>query len=112
MKQTIALILLFIVAVNLPELKVLLAGEIDYDPAVAGQVTLYATNWCGYCARTRAFLKKNNIPFTEYDVEASSEAMRQMTAMGGYGVPVIVVGNTVIRGYQPGLLADALNSKQ
>jgi glutaredoxin-like YruB-family protein len=112
MKQAVILILLFAVIVNLPDIRALFAGEIDYDPAISGDVTLYATQWCGYCAKTRAFLKKHNVPYTEYDIESSSEAMRHMSAMNAFGVPVIVVGNTVIRGYQPSALADALDSKK
>lgn len=104
------LILLFVVAVNWPSLSVLLAGDIDYDPEVAGEVTLYATRWCGYCAKTRAFLRRHDIPFTEIDVESSEEGMQALAGMQAYGVPVIVVGDTVIRGYQLAALARALDS--
>ncbi|MDH3646677.1 MAG: glutaredoxin family protein [Gammaproteobacteria bacterium] len=111
MKQAIVLISLFLIAVNWPNLKLLLAGEIDYDPVQSGAVTLYATKWCSYCAKTRAFLNKHDIPYVEIDVEQSTATMRQMTALGAFGVPVIVVGDTVIKGYQPSVLADALDSK-
>lgn len=104
------LLAVFVLAVNWPRLSVLFAGDIDYDPTVAGEVTLYSTTWCGYCSRTRAFLRKHNIPFDEIDVEESSEAMRQIMQMQAYGVPVVVVGDTIIRGYQPAALARALEA--
>jgi glutaredoxin len=70
------------------------------------QVILYSTSWCGYCKKTRELLAKQNIAFTEYDIEKSEEGRRQHAALGGKGVPVIKVGDAVIFGYdKDGLLA-------
>jgi mycoredoxin len=70
------------------------AAEIKHD-----NVILYATTWCGYCKKTRAFLAKNNIQYTEYDVEESEEGRQQHKALGGNGVPVLDIKGTVIHGY-------------
>ena len=61
------------------------------------QVVLYATDWCGYCARTRKYFKDNNIPFTEYDIEKSSEGREQYDQLNGKGVPLLVVNGEVIQ---------------
>ncbi|NNF66008.1 MAG: glutaredoxin family protein [Gammaproteobacteria bacterium] len=112
MKQTIALLALFLLAVNLPSLRVLLAGPIDYDPAHSGEVTLIATQWCGYCAKTREFFRKHDIPYVEVDIEDHPESLQQLAHLGLQGVPVVLVGDKVIRGYQPVALAAALDSKK
>ncbi|MFW5432410.1 MAG: glutaredoxin family protein [Methylophilaceae bacterium] len=70
------------------------AGEIKHN-----NVILYATSWCSYCKKTRAFLAKNNIKYTEYDVEKSEEGRKQHKALGGKGVPVLDIKGTVIYGY-------------
>lgn len=44
---------------------------------------------------------KNNIPFYEYDIEKSSVGHDQYRAVGGRGVPVLLVNQSVIRGYSP-----------
>ncbi len=62
-------------------------------------VILYATAWCGYCKRTRAFFTENNIKFIEYDVEKSEEGQKRFEALGGKGVPVVDIKGTVIYGY-------------
>ncbi|MNR19311.1 putative glutaredoxin [compost metagenome] len=75
---------------------------------VAGQgdIILYATSWCGYCAKTREFLDERGIAFTEHDIEKSAEARHAYQALGGRGVPVLKVNDTVIHGYDPrGILA-------
>lgn len=74
--------------------------------ASQGEVILYATSWCGYCAKTREFLGERGIAYTELDIEKSSEARRAYDALGGRGVPVLNVNGTVIHGYNPqGILA-------
>lgn len=69
-------------------------------PASSGpQVTMYATSWCGYCARARKYFRDNNISFTEYDIEKDARAKRRYDQMGARGVPVILVGNRRMSGF-------------
>lgn len=74
------------------------------------QAVLYATEWCGYCARTREFFNERNIPFREYDIEKSAEGEAQYEKLGGNGVPVIVINNNVIHGFDEGALNNALST--
>ena len=76
----------------------------------AGQpaVVLYATDWCGYCKATREFFASNGINYVEHDIEKSSEALSQHRKLGGNGVPLIVVGDDVIKGYNEATLRQLL----
>lgn len=74
------------------------------------QAVLYATEWCGYCARTRKFFNERNIPFREYDIEKSTEAEAQYKKLGGNGVPVIVIKDKVIHGFDESALNDVLST--
>jgi glutaredoxin len=78
--------------------------------AVAEQpaVTLYATSWCGYCAATREFFETNGIQYTELDVEKTTAGYEGHKKLGGGGIPVIVIGNDVQRGYSEQNLRAAL----
>lgn len=80
--------------------------------ALAGQpaVILYATEWCGYCKKTRAFFADNGIRYVEYDIEKSSEAQGEHRRLGGNGVPLIVVGDEVIKGYSEQALRQSLGA--
>ncbi len=62
-------------------------------------VVLYSTAWCGYCRKARAFLQRNNIPFREVDIEKSEQGNRRYKAMGGRGVPLLVVGKETVQGF-------------
>lgn len=82
-----------------------------FRPAVAvqqGDVVLYATTWCGYCQKTRAFLAEKNIPYVEYDIEKSGEGRHQYNELKGNGVPLLNVKGTVVRGYNPDGIMAAL----
>lgn len=68
-------------------------------------VILYATDWCGYCEKTRQFLDENHIKYTEYDIEKSEQARQQHAALNAKGVPVLDIKGTIIYGY------DIKNSK-
>ncbi len=79
--------------------------------AVSGtvHVVLYATQWCGYCAKARKYFAKNQIRYQELDVETSEQGRIAYQKMGGGGVPIIVVnGSTVIRGFDPEAIEEAL----
>lgn len=65
------------------------------------EVVLYATSWCPYCAKTREFFRMRGIQYTEYDIEHSTAAATGYRRLGGSGVPVVVVGEQVVHGYNP-----------
>ncbi len=62
-------------------------------------VVLYGTEWCGYCAATREFFAQNGIQYTELDIEKSSQGYDEHKRLGGNGVPLVVIGDEVIHGY-------------
>ncbi|GAA3957172.1 glutaredoxin family protein [Allohahella marinimesophila] len=71
-------------------------------PAMAadpGEVILYATSWCSYCAQTRHLLDREGVEYLEYDIETSAEGLEKFKALGGRGVPVLQVDNSVVYGY-------------
>jgi glutaredoxin len=86
--------------------------EVRRAPALAKAsttvpVVLYATSWCGYCAQARAYFAKKGVPYIERDVEKSADAHAEFKRLGGRGVPLIVHGDNVMRGFREQSL-DAL----
>src|SRR5262245_35923090 len=82
-------------------------------PAAAAakpQVKMLATSWCGYCARARAYLNSRGIPFQELDVEKSAQGKQEYRELKGRGVPIILVGNQRMNGYDQGRLENLLRA--
>jgi glutaredoxin len=74
------------------------------NPAQAsghGEVILYATQWCGYCAKTRVLLAEEGIAYREVDIEKSPAGQAEFQALGGRGVPLLDVRGKLIHGYEP-----------
>ena len=75
-----------------------------FAPAPASgktEVVLYATLWCGYCAKTRALLAEEGIAYREVDIEKSASGQAEFKALGGRGVPLLDVRGEIIHGYNP-----------
>ena len=81
----------------------------DYSTA-RNEVILYATEWCGYCQKTRVLFKENNISFVEYDIEKSTIGRREHKRLGGKGVPLLRINGKVIHGYNEKLILASLKS--
>jgi glutaredoxin len=79
----------------------LAAGAAAAQPAAkaAGPVVMYATSWCPYCAKARAYFAKNGIAYVEHDIEKSAAVNAEFKRLGGRGVPLILVGTERISGF-------------
>ena len=82
----------------------------DFAVEHDGKVILYATAWCPYCDKTRKLLRENNIDYFEYDIEKSAEGNRQHKALGGTGIPVLLIKGEVVKGYAPGRIVALAKS--
>lgn len=76
------------------------------------KVTVYSTPTCHYCHLVKDFLNQNHIKFEDFDV-ASDFAKRQemVDKSGQMGVPVIIVGEEIIVGFNQPLLENLLEIK-
>ena len=75
-----------------------------------GRVKMYTTAWCGYCKKARAHLNAKGIPYEDLDVEKSSQARQEFAALKGRGVPVILVGNQRMDGFDAFRMDSMLKS--
>jgi glutaredoxin len=69
--------------------------------ANAKRVVMYTTARCPACVAAKSYLSRRGVPYEERDVERSSEAMKEFRNLGGRGVPLIVVGNERMTGFNP-----------
>ena len=64
------------------------------------RVTVYSTQNCPYCRMAKAFLEKHNVPYESLDLGNDTEAAQKMIELSGQrGVPVIMVDDEVIVGF-------------
>lgn len=77
----------------------------------AHDVTLYTTEWCGWCKKTIAWLDGQGVDYVNKDVENDASAAEEMRELvgGGSGVPVVVIDGEVIRGFDQRRMAKLLD---
>jgi glutaredoxin len=89
---------------------VLLSSSLAF-PAMAQQraeVKMYATSWCPYCAKARAYFARRGITYVEVDIEKSREGRAEYDKLGARGVPVILVGSQRMNGFSEARLSNLL----
>lgn len=62
------------------------------------RIVMLAADWCGYCRKQRGDFERANVRYRVLDVD-TPEGDRAMQALGARGVPVTVIGQNVVRGY-------------
>ena len=72
-------------------------------PRSAG-VTMFSTAWCPHCRRAKAWFAQKGVSYREVDIEASDAGRREFEQYGGRGVPVIIVGERRMRGFDAGAM--------
>jgi glutaredoxin len=75
-------------------------------------VTLYTAPSCGEaCTSGRELLSKRGIPFSERDAQSNAQAQEALKKLvGGLEVPVLVVGESTLKGYAQDTWSSALDS--
>jgi len=79
------------------------------------KVFLYTLSTCGWCKKTKQFLKENNVEYEYLDIDTASseertQAIEEMKARKvRLGFPIIIIGDqTLIIGYKPDKIREAL----
>lgn len=68
------------------------------------KVIVYSTQNCVECDVVKQWLTKEEVPFEVRDVLASPEYQAEVEKFGFLGVPVIVVGDKAVKGFNPDLV--------
>ncbi|MBC8464820.1 MAG: glutaredoxin family protein [Parcubacteria group bacterium] len=73
------------------------------------EVVVYSTPTCAFCHMAKEFFTEKGVEFTEYDV-AADEAKRaeMLEKTGQMGVPVIVIGDEAVVGFDQARIAELL----
>lgn len=63
------------------------------------EVVVYTSDTCGYCHAVKQYLAEKKVQYTEKNISRSPEARRELISMGFMGVPVIMVGDETVVGF-------------
>lgn len=83
---------------------------VDTSKPRASAVTMFSTSWCPHCKRAKAYFAQKGVSYREVDIEASDAGRREFAGYGGSGVPLIIVGEKRMRGFDAGAMDRLLAS--
>lgn len=76
------------------------------------KVIVFSTPTCSFCNAAKRYFRENNIRFTDVDVSRDMNAARDMQRMTGQtGVPVILINNRPVVGFDRQKINQMLNLK-
>ena len=76
------------------------------------KVIIYSTPTCHFCNMAKEFFKENNVSYESFDVASDMEKRTEMLERSGQmGVPVIIIGNNLIIGFNKPKISELLGIK-
>ncbi len=76
------------------------------------KVIVFSTPTCSFCNQAKRYFREKNIRFTDVDVSRDQTAARDMMRRTGQmGVPVILINNKAIVGFDRPKINQMLNIK-
>ena len=76
------------------------------------KVTIYSTPTCHFCNMAKDYFKEHNVQYETFDVSTNADKRKEMMDKSGQlGVPVILVDDQVVVGFNRPKLAQLLEIK-
>jgi glutaredoxin 3 len=73
------------------------------------KVTIYSTQSCHFCHMAKEFFTEKGITYEDFDVGADQAKRKEMIEKSGQmGVPVIIIGNNIIVGFNKPKIVELL----
>jgi glutaredoxin len=72
-------------------------------------ITMYVTSWCPQSKRARQYFSQKGLEVREVDVETGEEGLLEFREFGGRAVPLIVVGDMRMRGFDAAAMDKLLS---
>jgi glutaredoxin len=85
-------------------------SDVETSAAPRAAVVMLSTVWCGVCKQARQYLAQRGVPFTELDVEKTEAGRAEYQRLAGRGVPIILVGDQRLNGFNAGSLESLLKA--
>lgn len=82
----------------------------EFGVSESKPIVVYSATWCSACNALKEYLQKNSIAYENYDVDLNKEAKRLLSKRGLNVLPVIIIEDTLFKGFSPELLNSKLHA--
>lgn len=84
----------------------------EFGVSANSPVKIYITDWCPFCKKTTSLLDKLEINYIQVDIEKDPIALKEFEALKGKGLPVILISDGLIRGFNQAAIEKQLEKTQ
>ena len=74
-------------------------------------IEIYTSDKCPQCSMAKKFLKENKIEFKEYNILKNAEAKKRLIGMGYMSVPVLIINESHVLGFDVNRIKNLLEIK-
>jgi glutaredoxin len=74
-------------------------------------VAIFTTDSCTYCAAAKQYFAQKKVAYTEFNLDHSDKARQVFGMLNGRGVPLIVVGERRLVGFDAAVLGRVLKEQ-
>ncbi len=85
-------------------------GDKARELAQTGDIVMYTTSTCPYCAKAKAWLNANHVVWQECNVDTSAACQHQFQARGAPGTPLMAVQGQWQLGFDAQWVVNALQT--
>ncbi|ERT64122.1 MULTISPECIES: glutaredoxin family protein [Peptoniphilus] len=72
------------------------------------KIKVYTSSTCPYCVMAKEYLAEKGLEYEEKNVQTDKAARQELMKMGYTGVPVVVIGDEEIVGFDRAKIDEAL----
>ncbi|HOK48890.1 MAG TPA: glutaredoxin family protein [Sedimentibacter sp.] len=72
------------------------------------KILIYSANSCSNCTAAKEYIKEKGYDYEEKNVSLDPEAKKELIGMGYMGVPVIMIDDDVVVGFNKSKLDELL----
>lgn len=72
-------------------------------------IKILVASWCVHCRDLENFLQKQGFGYTKLDIEKDVEGRKVYQQLGGGGVPMVIIGNSVLKGFDRNAILEMMN---
>ncbi|MGG4493688.1 glutaredoxin family protein [Brevibacillus reuszeri] len=72
------------------------------------QAIVYSSTNCSFCKQLKTYLTEQNISFEERNIDEKEEYGQELSRLGVMSVPLTVIGDKQILGFNPNRIKKAL----
>lgn len=72
------------------------------------KVVVFSSNTCPYCVSAKEYLDEKGIEFEEKNIQEDKDARKELMNMGHMGVPVLLIDDVEIVGFDKPKIDEAL----